>query len=142
MKGAVMYVLSWAVAVVLATAVGLAAVSTVGDALRGRGPLGGEVRPSERRPLLDTDAVVVSRDISGDFGTFVVSCQGVYAIGQQARADTTDGWRVVRFETGPDNDLDAVFSSRHTQVDLEVFCNDGEPTVGEIERSQLPVGER
>ena len=45
---------------------------------------------------------------------------------------------MVSFECGPDDDVDAVFSNGGRSVDLEVFCNQGEPTVGEIEGNTLP----
>lgn len=47
-------------------------------------------------------------------------------------------WRIVSYERGPDDDVDAVFGNRLESVDLEVFCNRGEPTVAEIERNTLP----
>ena len=140
-----MYAVTWVVAVLVATAVGLVAIGMVGDAVRGRGPLGGDVGQikgvrSSQRSTPDPDASVVRRDITGDFGTFVVSCQGVQATGQTARADASGGWRVVRFEPGPDDDVDAVFANRRSLVDIEVFCNGGKPTIAEIERSRLPRG--
>jgi hypothetical protein len=39
-----------------------------------------------------------------------------------------------------DDDVDAVFNSRGRSVDIEVFCNQCEPTVAEIERDTLPEG--
>ena len=145
MRSRVIYVVTWALAVAVATAVGLAAVGMVGDAVRGRGPLGGEVQPadaapqgSEQDPRPDPDAELISREISGDFGTFMVSCQGLHAIVHEVRADAAAGWRVVRFEPGPDDEVDAVFSNRRSLVDIEVFCNGGQPTVAETEKSRLP----
>lgn len=102
------------------------------------GPAGAAAQRSEQRPSPDPDAAVVTRDFTGDFGTFVVSCQGVYASGESARPDGAGGWRVVRFQPGPDDDVDAVFSNRHALVDIQVYCNAGEPTVAEIERSRRP----
>lgn len=144
MRRPVLYATAWAVAVVVAIGVGLAAVETVGDAIRGRGPLGGEVirgaadtEESVRRSRPDPDDSVVSRDLTGDWGTFTVACQGAYASGRDAVADTGNGWRVIRFEPGPDDDVDAVFSSRRHLVEIEVFCNRGLPTIAEIERDNL-----
>ncbi len=47
------------------------------------------------------------------------------------------GWRVVSWEKGPDDDVDAVFSDGRNSVDLEVFCNRGRPTVADLERNTL-----
>jgi len=137
------YALVWVTAVVIAIVVGLAAVSTVGASLRGRGPIGNEVvrnvdRGAEVQVRPDPDATVVSREIRGDYGTFTVACQGVYALGKGARPRSSSGWRVISFEPGPDDDVDAVFSNRRRSVEIEVFCNRGRPTVAEIERNQLP----
>lgn len=143
MRARVVYAVIWTVAVVGAVAVGLAAINIVGDSVRGRGPLGSEFDAADagerwaQRPRPDPEAEVRSRDITGDFGTFVVACQGAYAIGVDARATGTGSWDVVRFEPGPDDDVDAVFSDRTHLVSIEVYCNGGRPTVAEIERSQL-----
>ena len=45
---------------------------------------------------------------------------------------------MVSFESGPDDDVDAVFGNGRRSFDLEVFCNRGEPTVAEIEENTLP----
>ena len=47
------------------------------------------------------------------------------------------GWRVISFERGPDDDVDAVFASGRRSVELEVFCNRGEPTLAELETKTL-----
>ena len=57
--------------------------------------------------------------------------------GPRRRAGS-DGWRIVSYERGPDDDVDAVFSSRGRSVEVEVFCNQGEPTVSDLERNTLP----
>lgn len=51
--------------------------------------------------------------------------------------DEDAGWRVVSWEKGPDDDVDAVFSDGRNSVDLEVFCNRGRPTLAELERNTL-----
>lgn len=144
MRRPTLYALAWALAVVVAVGVGLAAVATVGDAIRGRGPLGGEVvrsgagveeSPPQDRP--DPNSSVVTRELTYEWGTFTVACQGAYAFGRDAVADTSRGWGLVRFEPGPDDDVDAVFSSTTRRVEVEVFCSRGRPTVSEIERDNL-----
>lgn len=144
MRRPTLYALAWVVAVVVAIGVGLAAVATVGDAIRGRGPLGGEVTRTDvgvqaavRQPRPDPDSSVVARDLTYEWGTFTVACQGAFALGQDAVADTAQGWQLVRFEPGPDDDVDAAFTSRTRLVEIEVFCNRGRPTVSEIERDNL-----
>jgi len=65
-----------------------------------------------------------------------VQCQGTIASGIETI--TTDGWRVVSFETGPDDDVDAVFVKGKRSIEVEVFCNRGVPTVAGFERKTLP----
>jgi hypothetical protein len=136
------YVVAWIVAATLAVAVGIAAVSTVGASIRGRGPLGNEVvrdagaREADR-PLTPDPGDPMRRDvISGGFGEFSVGCRGVVAYGHGV--EPARGWRIVSFERGPDDDVDAVFSSRDRSVEIEVFCNQGRPTLGDFERNTLP----
>ena len=79
----------------------------------------------------------VGDEVSGEWGTFVVECRDTYAYGVAARPDRAAGWRVVSWEKGPDDDVDAVFSDGRNSVDLEVFCNRGRPALAEIERNTL-----
>ncbi len=44
----------------------------------------------------------------------------------------------MSYETGPDDDVDAIFTSGARSIEVEVFCNAGVPTVAEIERKTLP----
>ena len=134
-------VVVWLVAVSLSTGLGLLAVSVVGDAMRGRGPLGDAVGTSGATttttpspPAADRSTAVVD-DVSDDYGTFTVACRGPWASGQQAQPGS--GWRVVRFEPGPDDDVEAVFASSTELVEVEVFCNQGRPTVSEVDRSRI-----
>lgn len=53
-------------------------------------------------------------------------------------ADPVDGWRAVSFESVPDDDVDAVFTTGARSIEVEVFCNRGEPTVCDLERNELP----
>jgi hypothetical protein len=135
------YALAWLLATTVAIAVGVSAVSTVGAQVRGRGPLGNEViRTSqlEGTAKVDPADASVKRTIEGEWGAFLVRCQGPVAFGVEVRPARSVGWRVVSFERGPDDDVDAVFSNGRRSFDLEVFCNRGEPTVGEIEENTLP----
>jgi hypothetical protein len=135
------YALAWLLATGVAVAVGISAVSTVGAQVRGRGPLGNEaVRTAqlEGASTPDPTDATVRRTIEGEWGGFVVRCQGPIAFGDEARPARADGWRVVSYEGGPDDDVDAVFSNGRRSFDLEVFCNRGVPTVAEIEENTLP----
>ena len=66
-----------------------------------------------------------------------MECQGPYAVGVEARPDTAAGWRTVSIDAGPDDDVDAVFRNRLRSVEIEVFCNQGVPTIAEVEYDEL-----
>ncbi len=136
--------LAWVVAAVVAVVVGVVAVTSVGASIRGRGPLGDNeaIRQAE---LFDDgsetpapDAKAIRDTIEDEFGSFVVECRGAFALGIDAQPDSAGGWRVVSFDPGPDDDVDAVFENRGRSIEVEVFCNRGAPTVSEIEHNQLP----
>ncbi|MGQ0843628.1 MAG: hypothetical protein ACT4QF_05795 [Sporichthyaceae bacterium] len=133
--------LGWAAALVGFTGLGLVAVGTVGDAARGSGPLGAAVIRVDAPPPPTVPATpppglsVVRGDLTHDFGTFTVSCTGPYAAGESAEAG--QGWQVVRFEPGPDDDVEVVFASETELVELEAFCNRGRPEVAELDRSRV-----
>lgn len=133
--------IGWVLATVLAVVVGLVAVTTAGASLRGRGPLGDDLEPDRSSaaatPIPDPSATRIRDRVTGDWGVFVVECQGTFAYGIRARPAVAAGWRVVSYEQGPDDDVDAVFSDGSNSVDLEVFCNRGRPEVAEIERNTL-----
>lgn len=135
------YGLAWVVATLLAVTVGVVAVTTAGAGLRGRGPIGDEVNPAgvaaAGSPSPDPAAPRVRDRVAGEWGVFVVECHDIYAYGVRVQPAVAQGWRVVSFEEGPDDDVDAVFSNGDSSVDLEVFCNRGRPTVAEIERDTL-----
>lgn len=129
----------WAATTAVAVLVGVFAVSTVGATIRDRGPVGDEVirdgSPASTAP--SPDGPRVRDEIEGEWGAFVVECRDTYAYGIGVRPDRAAGWRVVSWEKGPDDDVDAVFSDGRNSVDLEVFCNRGRPTVAELERNTL-----
>lgn len=135
------YAAGWLAAAAAAVVVGVLAVSSLGASIRDRGPVVTEAirtaqleQEGQLRP--DPEAEPTRDEVSGDYGTFVVECRGVVAIGVSVRP--SPGWRVVSYEKGPDDDVDAVFSRRAESIELEVFCNRGRPTVAEIERKTLP----
>ena len=137
------YVAGWLLAAAVAVSVGLIAVSSVGASLRDRGPMVNEaiaealrIDAGDGRLVPPENAARVRREIADEFGAFVVECQGVVATG--VSAEPVDGWRTVSFEAGPDDDVDAVFAKGDRSIEVEVFCNRGEPTVSDLERNELP----
>jgi hypothetical protein len=131
----------WIAVAAVAVTVGVVAVTRVGATLSDRGPLGNDAARSdlrEGRATPDPDLPLVDRTFAEEFGEVDVACQGAFAIGRDVRPDEAGGWRTISFETGPDDDIDAVFAKRDRSIEIEVFCNLGEPTVGEVERTTLP----
>lgn len=147
-----LYAAGWLAAVIVATTVGLIVVRTVGDTVAGDGPVGEEISSAERTAAPaaggSTDGATegattggpeaVTEAIEDDFGSFTVVCRGAYAEGVTATAAT--GWNVLSYEPGPDDDVDASFSNGRELVELEVFCNGGQPEVAELERSRVTTG--
>jgi hypothetical protein len=129
----------WTATTAVAVLVGVFAVSMVGATIRDRGPVGDEVLRSDTiKPPATSPAGPAARDeVSGEWGGFVVECRDTWAYGVAARPDEAAGWRIVSWEKGPDDDVDAVFSDGRNSVDLEVFCNRGRPTLAELERNTL-----
>ena len=78
-----------------------------------------------------------TKTFSGTWESFEVSCAGVYAVGERATANRAAGWNVFTYERGPDNDMVEIFTDGRRSIELEIFCNGGEPTVAEMERSRL-----
>lgn len=132
----------WVATTVAAVLVGVLAVSTVGATISDRGPVGDEVATEpvvEQSPTAtpSPEGPSVGDAISGEWGSFDVECRDTWAYGVGVRPDRAAGWRVVSWEKGPDDDVDAVFSDGRNSVDLEVFCNRGRPTLAELERNTL-----
>ncbi len=130
----------WVVVAAVAVSIGVFAVTQVGAALTERGPVG---NPAARNDLPEgsaspnPDAPLVTRTFTEEFGEIDVACRGAYALGLAARPDRTKGWRTISFEEGPDDDIDAVFAQRGRSLEIEVFCNLGTPTIGEVESNTL-----
>ena len=102
----------WAATTAVAVLVGVFAVSTVGATIRDRGPVGDEVLRNDtiKPPTTSPAGPTVRDEVSGEWGAFVVECRDTWAYGVAARPDQAAGWRVVSWEKGPDDDVDAVFS--------------------------------
>jgi hypothetical protein len=130
----------WAAVTAVAVLAGVFAISTVGATIRDRGPVGDEVARDTSVQSTDVPSPqgpAVRDEVAGEWGAFVVECRDTWAHGVAARPDRAAGWRVVSWEKGPDDDVDAVFSDGRNSVDLEVFCNRGRPTLAELERNTL-----
>ncbi len=137
------YAVAWLLAAALAVSVGVLAVNGLGASIRDRGPTVNdavrEAQLNEEREggaSPDPGDARTREEIREDFGVFVVECQGPIATG--VRTEPAEGWRTVSYETGPDDDVDAVFARAAESIEIEVFCNRGVPTVADLERKTLP----
>lgn len=135
------FLLAWIIAAALAVTVGVVAVSRLGAEVRDRGPQGDSTMlrtygDAAGSPTLDPQAERVEKTFDGSYGSFTAACQGRFALGLEARPAA--GWRVVSYESGPDDDIDVVFSDGSASQELEIYCNLGEPVLGEVEHLTLP----
>jgi hypothetical protein len=141
-RRALAWLVGWVLAAAASVTVGVLVVDRLGASNRDRGPIGDNelIRQAglEGSATPDPDAEAIRRSFDEEFGSFVVECRGTYAYGVEALPDQASGWRVVSFEHGPADDVDAVFARERRSVEIEVFCNRGQPTVAEIERNELP----
>lgn len=138
-RRAIGYAAGWLVAAIVAVTVGVLAVTSVGASVRDRGPLTNEVLRQESVEGSATPtpgATRVRRTIEDEFGSFEVECRGAVAYG--VGATPAAGWRTVSYEPGPDDDVDAVFAHRGRSIEIEVYCNQGRPTISDLERKALP----
>ena len=130
----------WTATTAVAVLVGVLAVTVVGATIRDRGPVGDEVASdlsAAPSSVPSPSGPTVREAVEGEWGAFDVECRDTWAYGVGVRPDEGAGWRVVSWEKGPDDDVDAVFSNGRSSVDLEVFCNRGQPTLAEVERNTL-----
>jgi hypothetical protein len=143
LRRSLVWSVAWLLAAAASVAVGVIVMNQLGASNRDRGPIGDnelirQAGLTEGSATPDPDAEVVRRSIDEEFGSFVVECRGIHAYGVEAVPDEAAGWRVVSIERGPAVDVDAVFAQTRRSIEIEVFCNRGEPTVAELERNELP----
>ena len=143
LRRTLVWTLGWLLAAAASITVGAVVVTQLGASNRDRGPIGDNelIRQAELAggsATPDPDAEVVRRSIDEEFGSFVVECRGIYAYGVEVDPDESAGWKAVSFERGPDDDVEAVFAQARRSIEIEVFCNRGEPTVADLERNELP----
>jgi hypothetical protein len=134
--------LAWVVAAVLAVVVGVTAVTSLGDQIRDRGPIGDnelvrDLALGAEGGTLDPDEPRFEKTFTYDFGSFTVACQGRFAVSVGA-PEPAPGWRTISYEQGPDDDIDAVFSDGRRSQEIEIYCDLGRPELGELEDDTLP----
>lgn len=129
---------TWLVAVVLSTGIGLLAVNSVGDAASNRGPLGPDTLVVERpvrgsaAPTAVAGGTEVVKEFRYEFGSFTVACTGPFVRYLDAEAER--GWTLDSYKPGPDDDVEIVFGGRDQIVEVELFCNRGVPDQAELNR--------
>ncbi|MGH3835472.1 MAG: hypothetical protein ACRDSF_07180 [Pseudonocardiaceae bacterium] len=119
-------VLTWIAVTILATGIGFVAISTVGDVLRGSGPLGEDFsiarQPQDVSPEPEPPRQSTYRH---PLATLTTQCVG--------RTATVLNWQpapgasVVSTDLGPDEDIHLDLDTNGTVVRIEVYCNRGEP---------------
>ncbi|MGH3984578.1 MAG: hypothetical protein ACRDST_18315 [Pseudonocardiaceae bacterium] len=126
MRQRIISVVTWIAVTILATGVGFVAISTVGDVLRGSGPLGEDFSIAQHRPDVSPEPVPPRQSTyRHQLATLTVRC-----IGRTARVldwQPTPGVTVVSTDLGPDEDIHLDLDTDGTVIRLEVYCNRGEP---------------
>jgi hypothetical protein len=124
MRQRVLLALTWVVATAAATGVGLAATRTVGDVIRGTGPVGPTYEsPAVVRPT--TTDRPVRATVEHEAVTLVVECTGRAAV--LLSVAPAPGWRLQEREDGPDEDVDVLLTRDDVAAGIEVYCNQGRP---------------
>ncbi|MGQ0573263.1 MAG: hypothetical protein ACT4RN_03545 [Pseudonocardia sp.] len=125
MRQTTVYLLTWLAATVVATGVGFAATTTVGDVLRGSGPVGAEFR---------TAPSAGDEQAPARIETFVVERvrMAVECTGRPARlleVAVPPELVVTDTDEGPDEDVHVrVSDGTSTELRIEVYCSaDGRP---------------
>lgn len=128
MRPALVLVVTWLVAVVVAGAVGFFAISLVDPVPRD--PIGLAPHGLAGPPLDVADGPPVQRAFTYDSGTLSVECRGDVA--RMLGSAPSAGWVVVDPEAGPDEDVDVTFQQGAAVFEVEVYCNDGlpQPVIG------------
>lgn len=119
-------VVSWIAVTVLATSIGYLAISTVGEVLRGSGPLGEDFSIAQQSPDVSPEPAPPRQSTYRHaLATLTVRC-----IGRTARVldwHPAPGATVVSTDLGPDEDTHLDLDANGGVVRLEVYCNRGEP---------------
>ena len=134
------FVVTWLAATALATAVGFAATTTVGDVIRDAGPLGVEFHASH--PAVDAP-VGLPHHRTFETPAAVVSAECTGRAARLLDVRPLDGWRITDSELGPDEDVDVdLTGAGPTTLHFEIYCGaDGWPRpVIEWRPSDPPTG--
>lgn len=119
-------VLTWIAVTILATGIGFVAISTVGEVLRGSGPLGEAFSVAQHRHEVSPEPAPARQSTyRHPLATLTTRCVG--------RTATVLNWQpapgatVVSTDLGPDEDIHLDLETNGAVVRLEVYCNRGEP---------------
>ncbi|MGH3932598.1 MAG: hypothetical protein ACRDTF_21790 [Pseudonocardiaceae bacterium] len=135
MRQRVLSLLAWVAVTALATGIGFLAISTVGNVLRGSGPLGEDFSIATHSHDVPQEPVLSRQSTHHHpLATLTVQCVGRTATLLDSRP--APGAIVVGSDVGPDEDvhldldtkdLDTKdLDTKDTAVRLEVYCNRGE----------------
>lgn len=116
--------LTWLLATAVATGVGFLAISTVGDVLRGAGPLGASFASPPATPE-PSESRAVRAALATEHVQLVAECRG--RVATLLEVEPLGRWQLRATEEGPDEDVEAVLARDGHQVRVEVYCNRGEP---------------
>lgn len=118
--------LAWVAVTTLATGIGFLAISTVGNVLRGSGPLGEDFSIAvHSHPVSPEPTPPRQRTHHHPLATFTAQCVGRTAT--MLSSWPAPGTTVVGSDVGPDEDVHLDLDSNGTVVRLEVYCNRSEP---------------
>lgn len=119
-------VLTWIAVTILATGIGFLATSTVGDVLRGSGPLGKDFSIAEQRHDVSSEPAPPRQSTySHPSATLTAQCVGRTAT--VLNSQPAPGATVVSSDLGPDEDVHLDLDTNGRLVRLEIYCNRGEP---------------
>lgn len=122
----VLSALTWAAVTLLATGIGLLAISTVGEVLRGSGPLGEDFSIAQQRgDVPDAPVTLRQHTHTHPLATLTTQCAGRTAT--LLAAQPVPGATVVDIDLGPDEDVHVDIDTDGTTTRLEIYCNHGEP---------------
>jgi hypothetical protein len=118
--------ISWIAVTILATGVGFVAISTVGDVLRGSGPLGEDFSIAQHHHNLSAQPTPPRQNTyRHQLATLTTQCIGPTAT--MLDWQPTPGVTAINTDPGPDEDIHLDLNTNGTIIRLEIYCNHGEP---------------
>lgn len=137
MRQRVMYIVTWVAATAIATAIGFVATTTVGDVIRGSGPIGAEFRAGSPGTAAAGPPRTAQLTVEGV--RLRATCTGRTA--QLLEYAPAPGLAVTDVEPGPDEDVDVVLVDRAgRELEIEIYCSaEGEPRPV-VRRAAAPAG--